>query len=130
MTCGQFDDTLAEVGRGDFVYLDPPYAPLSLTSNFRSYTAHGFAAGDQARLRDAVVRAARQGALLLLSNSTAPAVMDLYHNATVRAAGLRSFRVPARRAINSRASARGAIEELLVTNLPDQTSGGVVSGAR
>jgi DNA adenine methylase len=130
MTCGTFDDTLAQVGSGDFVYLDPPYAPLSLTSNFRSYTAHGFAAGDQARLRDAVVRAARQGALILLSNSTAPAIMDLYHDATVRAAGLRSFRVPARRAINSRASARGTIEELLVTNLPEQTSGRVASGAR
>jgi DNA adenine methylase len=130
VTCATFDDTLAQVESGDFVYLDPPYAPLSLTSNFRSYTAHGFAVGDQERLRDAVVRAARQGALILLSNSTAPAVMHLYHDAIVRAAGLRSFRVPARRAINSRASARGTIEELLVTNLPEQTGGSVASGAR
>jgi DNA adenine methylase len=117
---GTFDDTLHQVGSGDFVYLDPPYAPLSLTSNFRSYTSHGFAAVDQARLRDAVVGAARRGAAILLSNSTAPAILNLYENKAVQAAGLRCLRVRARRAINSRASARGGIEELLVTNLPER----------
>jgi DNA adenine methylase len=116
---GSFDDTLREVGAGDFVYLDPPYAPLSLTSNFRAYTSHGFGPGDQSRLRDTVVGAARRGAAILLSNSTAPTVLELYENRHVRAAGLRCLRVPARRAINSRATARGGIEELLVTNLPE-----------
>ena len=120
--CAPFDETLAQVGRGDFVYLDPPYAPLSLTSSFRSYTSHGFAESDQARLRDAVVRAARDGASILLSNSTAPAIVDLYEDPAVRAAGLRCLRVPARRAINSRASRRGVIEELLVTNVPEAGS--------
>jgi DNA adenine methylase len=117
--CWSFEQTLDQVERGDFVYLDPPYAPLSLTANFRSYTAHGFGAEDQARLREAVVRAARRGARILLSNSTAPAILDLYADASVRESGLRCLRVPARRAINSRASARGVIEELLVTNLPE-----------
>jgi DNA adenine methylase len=117
--CDRFDTTLAEVDRGDFVYLDPPYAPLSLTSNFRSYTSNGFGASEQARLRDAVVLAARRGASILLSNSTAPAIVELYEDATVRDAGLRCLRVPARRAINSRASARGVVEELLVTNGPE-----------
>jgi DNA adenine methylase len=120
--CCPFDQTLDQVERGDFIYLDPPYAPLSVTSNFRSYTSHGFGTEDQARLRDAVVRAANQGAQILLSNSTAPAIVDLYADATVRDAGLRVLRVPARRAINSRASARGLIEELLVTNLPEAES--------
>lgn len=117
--CCPFEQTLDQVERGDFVYLDPPYAPLSVTSNFRSYTSHGFGADDQARLRDAVVRAASRGAQILLSNSIAPAIVDLYADASVRNAGLRCLRVPARRAINSRASARGVIEELLVTNLPE-----------
>jgi hypothetical protein len=54
-----------------------------------------------------------------LSNSTAPAIVELYEDATVRDAGLRCLRVPARRAINSRASARGVVEELLVTNVPE-----------
>ncbi|HUE88540.1 MAG TPA: Dam family site-specific DNA-(adenine-N6)-methyltransferase [Vicinamibacterales bacterium] len=117
--CRAFDDTLAEVGRGDLIYLDPPYAPLSLTANFRSYTALGFGDDDQKRLRDAVVRAARDGASILLSNSTAPAIVRLYEDAAVHRAGLRCLLVPARRAINSRASARGVIEELLVTNLPE-----------
>jgi uncharacterized membrane-anchored protein len=43
----------------------------------------------------------------------------LYDDPSVRGAGLRCLRVPARRAINSRASGRGVIEELLVTNLPE-----------
>jgi DNA adenine methylase len=87
--CDRFDTTLAEVDCGDFVYLDPPYAPLSLTSNFRSYTSNGFGASEQARLRDAVVLAARRGASILLSKSTAPAIVELNEDATVRDAGLR-----------------------------------------
>jgi DNA adenine methylase len=121
--CCAFDDTLAEVRRGDFVYLDPPYAPLSLTSSFRSYTSRGFAAADQARLCHAVVRCARAGADILLSNSTAPEIVALYETAAVRRTGLRCVRVPARRSINSRAGGRGVIEELLVTNLPERDVG-------
>jgi DNA adenine methylase len=112
-----FEAPLADAGDGDFVYCDPPYAPLSATSSFAHYTASGFDAGDQRRLRDAVVAAARRGAQVVVSNSSAPLIESLYTEAAARRAGLRLGRVAARRAINSRASARGAVDEVIVTNV-------------
>jgi DNA adenine methylase len=113
---GTFDAALRDAGEGDFVYCDPPYAPLSPTASFAHYTAGGFTAADQARLQAAVVAAAGRGATVVLSNSSAPIIERLYTAREARAAGLRVRRVPARRAINSRAAARGAVDELLVTN--------------
>ena len=79
-----FERAIASAGSGDLVYLDPPYAPVSVTASFRSYTAHGFTEADQIRLRDVVVALATSGAAVILSNSTAPSVMALYgqHNGT------------------------------------------------
>ena len=114
--CAPFDGTLANTRTGDFVYCDPPYAPLSRTANFAHYTAGGFTAHDQRRLQQAVVGAARRGALVLLSNSSAPEIEAAYAGADARVAGLRVRRVPARRAINSRAARRGPVDELIITN--------------
>ena len=50
----RFDRIVESAGPGDFLYFDPPYAPLSKTARFTSYTAEGFDAGDQERLRDLV----------------------------------------------------------------------------
>jgi DNA adenine methylase len=118
---GGFEAALADAGPGDFVYVDPPYAPVSATARFTAYTAGGFGPADQARLRDVVVELARRGAAVLLSNSTAPEIQVLYvDHRPARAAGLRAFTVPARRAINSRGTARGPVLEYLITNLePD-----------
>lgn len=113
-----FDDALREAGAGDFVYLDPPYSPVSRTSQFTSYTAGGFGREEQTRLQQAVVGLARRGASVLLSNSVAPDIRRLYaQSAEARAAGLVARMVAARRAINSRASARGAVREYLITNV-------------
>jgi len=115
---GGFETALAGAGPGDFVYVDPPYAPVSQTARFTAYTAGGFGADDQARLRDVVVDLARRGGRVLVSNSTAPEIHRLYvAHARARAAGLRAFTVPARRAINSRGSARGPVMECLITNI-------------
>jgi DNA adenine methylase len=111
-----FDATLSGAGAGDFVYCDPPYAPLSRTSSFASYTADGFTPLDQQRLHDAIVAACRRGARVVLSNSSAAAVVETYRSAEARGAGLVVHRVPARRAINSRASARGPVDELIISN--------------
>ena len=115
-----FERAIAAAGSGDLVYLDPPYAPVSVTASFRSYTAHGFTEADQIRLRDVVVALATSGAAVILSNSTAPSVMALYGQHKVRHAGLRCWRVPARRAINSRADRRGRVDELIVTNVEER----------
>jgi DNA adenine methylase len=112
-----FDATLAQAATGDFVYCDPPYAPLSRTANFASYTADGFSAFDQNRLQQAIVAACGRGAQVVVSNSSAPEIMAAYTAADARLARLKVTRVPARRAINSRASARGPVDELIISNV-------------
>jgi DNA adenine methylase len=103
-----FESVVAGAAPGDFLYFDPPYAPLSRTAQFTSYTAGGFAEADQVRLRDAVVQLAARGCLVVVSNSTAPLITALYgKHLPARRAGLRAWTVPARRAINSRAPAAG-----------------------
>ena len=77
-----------------------------------------FGPDEQARLQQAVVGLARLGASVLLSNSVAPDIRRLYaDNVEARSAGLRARTVDARRAINSRASGRGAVREYLITNI-------------
>jgi len=113
-----FDETAAAARPGDFVYFDPPYAPLGRTANFRHYTARGFGDDDQARLQALAVGLAGRGVHVLLSNSSADSIVGLYGERTARSAGLRIRRVPARRAINTRADRRGFVDELVVSNLP------------
>ena len=111
-----FDDALTRAGAGDFVYCDPPYAPLSATSQFAHYTAGGFSPLDHVRLHQAVVDAAARGATIVVSNSSAPQITAAYTGYAARRSGLRVARVPARRAINSRATSRGPIDELIISN--------------
>jgi DNA adenine methylase len=100
------------------VYFDPPYAPISRTSNFTAYTGPGFNADDQQRLQRLVIRLAERGCFVVLSNSTADEIASLYDgNSDARAAGLRAVRVPARRAINSNAARRGSVAEYLISNV-------------
>ncbi len=92
---------------GDFWYADPPYVPLSATSNFASYTADGFGPEQQAVLRDTAVQLKQRGVYTLLSNSSAPLVRDLYASFEVK-------EIDARRSINSKTDSRGAVKELLI----------------
>ena len=114
-----FDAALTDAGPGDFVYLDPPYAPLNGTARFTSYTAGGFDAIQQEQLQQTVIALAARGASVLLSNSVAPQIRLLYAGrGAARSAGLRATTVAARRAINSRAANRGPVREYLITNVP------------
>lgn len=116
---GSFDQARGLAEAGDFLYCDPPYAPLSATSNFTSYTAARFDRWDHVKLQQFAIGLARHGCHVLLSNSTADEIAVLYDtSAEARAAGLRTLRVPARRAINSNARRRGVVEEFLITNIP------------
>ena len=112
-----FDRTLDDAGAGDFVYCDPPYAPLSRTSSFASYTADGFTAFDQRRLQQKVVAACKRGAHVVVSNSSAAEILSTYTTTEAQRAGLQVRLVPARRAINSKASSRGPINELIISNV-------------
>jgi DNA adenine methylase len=114
VTEAPFDALLSTAQAGDFVYFDPPYAPVSPTSAFRAYTAGGFDQSDHVRLHNVAVTLAARGVHVLLSNSVAPDIVRLYQDSHARRAGLHAWRVPARRSINSRATLRGPVEELLV----------------
>jgi DNA adenine methylase len=103
-----FEVAVAKARRGDFVYFDPPYVPLSATSSFTSYTSGGFGPAEQIRLRDTARKLKKRGVHVLLSNSSAPFVRDLYST------GFEVFEVSATRFVNSKATARGAIVELLL----------------
>jgi DNA adenine methylase len=116
LECTAFEHTLSDAHRGDFVYCDPPYVPVSRTAHFAHYTAAGFGEADHRRLLAALVAAAGRGATVLLSNSSAPMMVNAYTAPSVQQAGLVMRRVPARRAINSRATLRGPVDELILTN--------------
>ena len=103
-----FEVVVAKAKRGDFVYFDPPYVPLSTTSSFTSYTSSGFGDAEQKRLRDLATRLKKRGVRVLLSNSSAPLVRKLY------ADGFDLIKVSATRVVNSKATARGSIVELLI----------------
>lgn len=114
----RFEAVLGRARAGDLVYFDPPYAPVSETARFTAYTARPFTLDDQALVRDCAVELAERGCHVMVSNSSAPAMAALYEDDPgVARAGLRVHRLPARRAINSRGSARGPVIELLLTNL-------------
>jgi DNA adenine methylase len=114
----RFDRAVESAKAGDFLYFDPPYAPISKTAHFTSYTTDGFVADDHERLRDVVLTLASRGCHVLMSNSTAPEIARLYEDRRdVRAAGLRCHKIPARRAINSNATRRGAVDEYVITNV-------------
>jgi DNA adenine methylase len=104
-----FGAVVEKAKAGDFVYFDPPYVPLSTTSSFTSYTSQGFGDAEQTRLRDTALRLKERGVRVLLSNSSAPSVRKLY------ARGFTISEVSATRLVNSKATARGAIVELLIT---------------
>jgi DNA adenine methylase len=104
-----FETAVNQAKRGDFVYFDPPYVPLSATSSFTSYTSDKFGADEQRRLRDVAARLKSRGVAVMLSNSSAPFVRDLYRD------GFQIQQVAATRLVNSRASGRGAIAELVIT---------------
>ncbi|MGA7744726.1 MAG: DNA adenine methylase [Polyangia bacterium] len=98
--------------RGDFIYLDPPYYPVSKTSYFTSYTRDSFGAQDQWDLSEVYDQLCQAGCFVMLSNSDNPFINGLYW----RLKDARIHRVSARRNINSRAERRGHINELVIVN--------------
>jgi DNA adenine methylase len=104
-----FGHCLRLAGPRDFVYLDPPYQPLSATANFTSYTSDGFGVEDQRRLAGLVRELDRRRCMVMLSNSSTDPIRRLYK-------GYEQVEVQAIRAISSKGAGRGAIPELLVMN--------------
>ncbi|EOZ8928457.1 Dam family site-specific DNA-(adenine-N6)-methyltransferase [Enterobacter cloacae] len=102
--------TLALAGEGDVVYCDPPYEPLPGTAGFTNYAAGGFSWADQISLAESCVAAHQRGAKVLISNSTAPRVLELYEQH-----GFILHHVDARRAISSKGSTRETAKDIVAT---------------
>ena len=105
-----FRRTLALAGDGDVVYCDPPYEPLPGTAGFTNYAAGGFSWDSQVELTESCVAAHQRGAKVVISNSTAPRVIELYEQH-----GFTLHRVSARRAISSKGSTRETASDVVAT---------------
>jgi DNA adenine methylase len=104
-----FETAVKDAKSGDFIYFDPPYDPVSETSSFTSYDLNGFGKEEQRRLKKVFKELADRGCYVLLSNSATEFILELYREYS-------PIRVSATRNINSVASGRGKIEEVLVKN--------------
>jgi DNA adenine methylase len=102
-----FEETCSKAKRGDAVYLDPPYLPLSKTASFSAYHHEAFGLAEHERLAEVFGSLRRRRVVAVLSNSATPETRSLYQS-------FKCSDVSVRRPINSVASRRGAVSELLV----------------
>jgi DNA adenine methylase len=109
-----FEEAVQTARRGDFVYFDPPYDPVSDTASFTSYQSGGFGRLEQYRLMCVVTELTRRGCRVMLSNSSTEYIRSLYKDFKI-------VRVAAHRMINSVGSGRGKIDEFLITNYDPET---------
>lgn len=108
MNC-DFEQSLSNIRRGAFVYLDPPYDPVSSSANFTGYDKGGFNKDEQVRLKDLCDKLDKKGVKFLLSNSATDFIKDLYKDYNIKI-------VKAKRVINSNGNDRGDVDEVLVRN--------------
>ncbi|WP_322744841.1 DNA adenine methylase [[Phormidium] sp. LEGE 05292] len=104
-----FQEAVKTAKKGDFVYFDPPYDPVSNTASFTGYDINGFDKNDQKRLKEVFIDLTERGCNVMLSNSLTPFTESLYREYSY-------IKVNATRNINSNALKRGRVEEILVLN--------------
>lgn len=109
LTSEDYAEVLERIPDDTFVYLDPPYDPVSDTSNFTGYTKGGFSRAEQIRLRECCDKLTARGISFMLSNSSTDFIREQYAQYSITT-------VQAKRAINSVASKRGSIDEVVIRN--------------
>ena len=109
LTFGDYTEVLQTLPNNAFVYLDPPYDPVSDTSSFTGYSRGGFSREDQIRLREWCDALTARGIKFMLSNSSTDFIKEQYK-------GYNTTLVKAKRTINSVAAKRGEIDEVVVRN--------------
>ncbi|MBP2024505.1 DNA adenine methylase [Peptoniphilus stercorisuis] len=105
-----FEDILMMAKKEDFVYLDPPYYPISDTSNFTDYSKDGFNKEDQIRLKENCDKLNKKNINFLQSNSYCDFILDLYSDYNI-------IEIYSKRVINSQGDKRGEVKEVLITNM-------------
>jgi DNA adenine methylase len=106
-----FREVLRRARKGDFIYFDPPYYPVSKTASFTSYTKHAFGPFEHESLALVFEALAEKGCRVMLTNSWTDFTRRLY-------AGYKRKELLATRSINSKAAKRGKVSEMVVVNLP------------
>lgn len=109
-----YKEAIKKAKKGDFIYFDPPYHPMSATASFTSYTKEAFGEKEQVELRDTFLELHKRGCFVMLSNSNANFINKIYTK--LDSEGVVVHKVEAGRAINSKAEGRGKVKEILVTN--------------
>jgi DNA adenine methylase len=109
MLVGDYKNILKKARAGDFVYLDPPFSPLSDTADFTSYTSGGFGMQDQIDLAKVFADLDKHGCKVLLSNSDTKFTRELYSDFSIKS-------VAVQRAISCKGNSRTGYRELLVRN--------------
>lgn len=104
-----FEETVSGASKGDFVYFDPPYVPVSATSSFTSYSSEGFGSDAQIRLAATMLELKKKGVRAMTSNSFTDLTSEIY-------GGLRQETILAPRMVSASAAGRGEIKELLFMN--------------
>jgi DNA adenine methylase len=107
-----FAEATITAKKGDFIYFDPPYDPISSTASFTGYDVNGFDKREQERLKEVIDNLGNRGCRVLLSNSCTDFIVDLYRNIELYKIEV----VSATRAINSNALKRGQVDEVLIRN--------------
>jgi len=107
--CADFEEALSDYTENDFVYLDPPYAPISKYSDFTRYTKEKFYQNDQLRLKNMFDKLTKAGCKVMLSNSDCEYIRDLYKDYNL-------ISVSSSRKLNCKKDRRGQVSELLILN--------------
>ena len=117
MKVGDYKECKDFIDNKTFVYIDPPYRPLTQTSAFTSYSENGFTDKEQIELGNFIIEISNKGALVLASNSDPKNTNESDNFFDELYSQFEIERVSASRMINSNANKRGAINELLISNI-------------
>ena len=107
--CTDFECLCENVNKNDIVYFDPPYVPLSDTSNFNAYTKNKFTINDQERLFSLYCKLDKIGAYLILSNHNTPEINNMYKEFNI-------YPIITNRVINVKKDSRTGCKEVIITN--------------
>jgi DNA adenine methylase len=108
-----FESTVTDAVKGDFVYFDPPYIPINATSSFTSYQSDGFSLDDQKRLAELMLVLKEKGVRAMCSNSDTQATREVFKKSTIH-------QIESPRMVSAKSSGRGMIKELVITNYEEE----------